>query len=254
MSNPGVIILDHTQLNSEDINKSRFQVEDNIGEAIHIHVSDFRLDFTIDDFLILADGCRKALNSLLSDFGINSYFFDPCFLKHMQKHIMYLTGSEIRKFNLDDLRCIEYDPRPLRGWKPCKIVDSKTFECLQHNGRCADHAGECGGYTQNIDVLKKSVEKNGYPYNNQYIVMFERDLLIRDGKQRAAILRYLYGNIEIPVLILKFKRGYNKYKINRQFKVKAFLKYHLKTIIPVKSWRFLRGIYRRMVNKAAFAR
>ena len=53
MSNPGVINLFSIFKKTGIIN--RFQVEDNIGESIHIHINNFRIDLTIDEFYKLVN-------------------------------------------------------------------------------------------------------------------------------------------------------------------------------------------------------
>ena len=56
-----------------------------------------------------------------------------------------------------------------------------------------------------MQLILDSVKQNGYPYNNNYIVLYGDDNIIRDGQHRASCLYYLYGNIEIPVMRLHFK-------------------------------------------------
>ena len=55
MSNPGVIVLDNCKKNilQKIFNRNSFryvQIEDNIGEAIHIHFDDFRIELTLEEF------------------------------------------------------------------------------------------------------------------------------------------------------------------------------------------------------------
>ena len=57
--NVGVILLSQRRLNGE-----RLDIEDNIGEGIHIHYRNFRLDFTIRDFCTFADACDKAIKEM----------------------------------------------------------------------------------------------------------------------------------------------------------------------------------------------
>lgn len=65
MANPGVTILSNTNIpNGPKLCASRLQIEDNIGEGIHIHYRNFRLDFSIRDFYVFADACEKALKEL----------------------------------------------------------------------------------------------------------------------------------------------------------------------------------------------
>ncbi len=60
MSNPGVIILAETRTRRGE----SFRIEDNIGESIHIHYKNIRMDFTVRDFLSLARGCSDSLQKL----------------------------------------------------------------------------------------------------------------------------------------------------------------------------------------------
>ena len=60
-TNPGVIVLTKTQLRGTTMHH-RLDIEDNIGEEMHIHYKNFRLDFTIEDFLELAKTCDGALH------------------------------------------------------------------------------------------------------------------------------------------------------------------------------------------------
>lgn len=57
--NVGVILLSQRRLNGE-----RLDIEDNIGEGIHIHYRNLRLDFTIRDFYTFADACEKAIKEM----------------------------------------------------------------------------------------------------------------------------------------------------------------------------------------------
>lgn len=62
MSNPGLVVL--AQAPAATRNLRYFVVEDNIGEAIHIHWNNLRADFSIAEFLTLADQVEGALKNL----------------------------------------------------------------------------------------------------------------------------------------------------------------------------------------------
>lgn len=50
---------------SPDITPEKFVIEDNVGEAIHIHLRNLRLDMSIDDYRTFADqlvSARAQLN------------------------------------------------------------------------------------------------------------------------------------------------------------------------------------------------
>ena len=48
--NAGVVVLSTTFLQNTTMN-GRLDIEDNIGEGIHIHYKNFRFDLTIKDFI-----------------------------------------------------------------------------------------------------------------------------------------------------------------------------------------------------------
>jgi hypothetical protein len=250
MSNPGVIVLDQTELSGREINGSRLQIEDNIGEAIHIHLGDLRLDFTINDFLILADGLKQALNNLLSSTNINLDLLDPLFIREIEDHIPYLQRYKIENRYLDDMYCLEYSAAKISGFKTCKIIDTTEFKMLAANyeninNRKYQKYEISALFTDSIEELKTSIETKGYPFNNKYIVLLGNDVVIRDGKKRAVWLRYLYGNIEVPVLNLIFKENYSKYETTNHININKYLKYHLKLIIPLRIKKFIKLIINR---------
>jgi hypothetical protein len=62
-TNPGVIVLTKTQLRDTQMHH-RLDIEDNIGEEMHIHYKNLRMDYTVNDFLELARACDDALTNL----------------------------------------------------------------------------------------------------------------------------------------------------------------------------------------------
>ena len=61
--NAGVVTLATDHLNGTIMN-NRLDIEDNIGEGIHIHYKNVRMDFTIKDFLRFAQACDESLRNL----------------------------------------------------------------------------------------------------------------------------------------------------------------------------------------------
>ena len=107
MSNPGVIVLATTKKNilQRILNRNsfrRFQVEDNIGEAIHIHLDDFRIELSINDFFELCDGLKVALNELVNIENFNIKHIDPLFL-NISKYLKDLENIKIHKVYKDKL-------------------------------------------------------------------------------------------------------------------------------------------------------
>jgi len=64
-TNLGVITLFNEEVNNGPFKTDyRFTIEDNIGEGIHIHYKNMRLDFSVSDFLKLSDSCEKSVEQL----------------------------------------------------------------------------------------------------------------------------------------------------------------------------------------------
>ena len=62
MSNPGIFVL--FSENTSFPNLKSIQIEDNIGEAVHVHINDYRLDLTLNEFENLCNIFSKALMKL----------------------------------------------------------------------------------------------------------------------------------------------------------------------------------------------
>ena len=62
MSNPGVIYLSSTKTKQN----GSFRLEDNIGEAIHLHYENFRVDLTTSVFLNLSTTIEKSIEELIN--------------------------------------------------------------------------------------------------------------------------------------------------------------------------------------------
>jgi|TARA_R100001129_G_scaffold134287_1_gene95670 hypothetical protein len=61
--NAGVVVLSTTFLQNTTMN-GRLDIEDNIGEGIHIHYKNFRFDLTIKDFIKFAKACDTSLHAI----------------------------------------------------------------------------------------------------------------------------------------------------------------------------------------------
>ena len=61
MSNPAVIYLAECKTKSG----GSFRIEDNIGEAIHLHYENFRIDLTSDQFLSLGALINNAISEII---------------------------------------------------------------------------------------------------------------------------------------------------------------------------------------------
>lgn len=208
MSNPGVI-----ELVSTNIGGDNFRVEDNLGEAIHFHLNDIRIDLTCKEFLMVADKLRDVINSMVTVKGFNVEFFDELFLFEIAEMLPDLVEVKKEKIFLQDLQIDTFNSFNL----PCidKLDNSRVYKALQGNSIENDKHNQKNLINKNnserLDDIVCFVNKYGYPYNNKFIILFNNQNIIRDGQHRAATLLFYHGNIEVPVLRLKFKD--DKYNI-----------------------------------------
>lgn len=81
MSNPGVLTLSNKEISPT----KSFRVEDNLGEAVHFHYNDIRVDMSISELLYLADVNNEAVYDLLGLDKFNMDDYDPDFLNSVSE-------------------------------------------------------------------------------------------------------------------------------------------------------------------------
>ena len=128
MSNPAVIFL---SILSSSIPRKvlsifqrkrlrRFQVEDNIGESIHIHFDDLRFDLSIDEFDLFVNDFQNAFYNYIDAFDKNLKYIDPEFLYQIAPHIKHIKSVNFIKKNIQNLNIIEYKNLKFSIFKICK--------------------------------------------------------------------------------------------------------------------------------------
>lgn len=212
MSNPGVVKLSSLILSNREI----FQLEDNIGEAIHIHYgANMRLDTTYHEFMLLADHAEDILNKLFRRNGFNSSFFDGTFLSDIGDKLMDIEDIQLEQMKLEDLIIMTKNSvglpvmKKLKNSRICKALNGDTQELeayIQENQRGENNI-------ERVISMMNLLKTHEYPYKDKYIILFNNSNVIKDGQHRAACLLSLYGNISVPVLRVHFKNGqYNSPK------------------------------------------
>jgi hypothetical protein len=246
MSNPGVIILDNESSNKGKIN--RFVVEDNIGESIHLHIDDMRVDFTIDEFLTFSDAIRESLDSIDFLCGYKLSQFDEYFLKECSPYLPRLKKIEIEDIELSKLICVVHSNyhSDFNFLKLVPVALCPAYRFLTGNGNEFLEYEQYNYYNVNNEhrllELSESVQKNGYPSDGRYIVLFNGQDVIRDGQHRAAILANLLGEQE-KVKVMRFYFNEEKHLIHiHKSNILALIKWAAKKVY--RSAR-LRAFYRR---------
>ena len=202
MSNPAV-----TKLVRDVMGGLSFWMDDNIGETIHIHLADLRLDLTVQELYNLSDELADTINEMVNVENFDIRKIDPVYFQTALCHYLpYLERVEIENVHLEDL--LVSWKRKNQFVKYAKIKDSRGFKALNGDTKENDrprkshHVGQSSA--ERLEEMRKSVEANGYPYDGKYIICFDDKMLIKDGQHRASCLYYLYGNIEVPIMRLYF--------------------------------------------------
>ena len=210
MSNPGVIKL--VSLRNVGPNVKRLDIEDNIGEAIHIHWNGFRLDLTIKEFLSLSNELDFAFQSLTNYNNFDLKNSDPLFLFEISKLLPYVTDVRLENIRISQLRAIVRVHIPLIGYIviPKKINSTPAYKFLSSKSdEFVEYQQESYPGISNVSRLNNlinSIDSNGYPHEGAYITLFGNQKFIRDGQHRAAALAWKFGmDYTIPVRIIVFK-------------------------------------------------
>ena len=240
MSNPAVITLDNAS--SKKGKLKRFVLEDNIGESIHLHIENMRLDFTIKEFLEFSKMISESLIELDFLGGYSIGDFDEHFLKKCTGFFPNLKKIAIEEIELSKLKCIVHSNyrSDLNLIKLSSISDIPAYKYLKGDKQ------EFLNYRQynyfNMSNEKRllqtleSIEKNDYPYKDKYIVLFNGQDIIREGQHRAAILAHLNG-LDSHIKIMRF-----------YFNGKShYIKQHINNTGIVIKW-FIRKTYRKLKN------
>jgi hypothetical protein len=229
MSNPGVMYLTETKLTNNKV----LRIEDNIGESIHIHYDEFRLDFTIKEFFQFSEELNTSLNGLLDIKGFSVEFFDPIFLHGIAGKLVDLEKIEFTSIQMGNLKIQKeglFRLPIIRGIKESRVFKAINGETdIFYNYKQENYKNQSN--KDRLDSVFKSIETNGYPYNNQYIILFNDQDMIRDGQHRASCLYFLKGNINVPVIRFHFNN--KKHNTSRYPWIQTLFKWNLTRLVNV---------------------
>lgn len=206
MSNPAVMVL--AEVKQGFAGFDRLQIEDNIGEAIHLHVGPVRIDLSVNEFLSLAAGMRNALDATgrLAPYKVDQ--FDPMFLLACGPLLERLEGIAIEERCIDDLRCLVHRSRRLGTYSFVPVTETPAYRLLESRDesflRYEQDAYWGTKNRERLMSLSRNVEEFGYPDQGRHIILFDGQDLVRDGQHRLAVLRHLRGNARIPVMVFAF--------------------------------------------------
>lgn len=254
MSNPAVV-----KLYKGSVGNKKVWLDDNFGESIHLHIDDFRMDLTIEEFNLLHDDLCSTINEILHIENLDISKIDPVYLSLWFWPVLpRISKVVIDTIMLDDILC-----RHRGTGKITRLSQSVGVRALQglsdDNEKYARLSALHIGQTENERLMSalESIKANGYPYKGQYIILHCDDNYIRDGQHRASCLYHLYGNIEVPVMRIYWDgyvpvntgKFYNskvaifyRKKKRKIFKYGHYVKVVLKTVLSVAKRRLFPAI------------
>lgn len=237
MSNPAV-----TKLAELTIGSSKIWFDDNIGESIHFHLGDFRLDFTIDEFRGLSEQLYLVLEEMYPIPGLDLRKLSPNYLQQVIEYFPKLMKVEMDEVFLEDLQVSK--EASMGTPRTVSLVHSRGVRALRGDTRENDKPRESHHVNQTsaqrLDNVMRLIRENGYPFDDKYVMLFNDELVIRDGQHRASCLYYLYGNIKIPVMRFIFDGTW--WENPSRFMILNFLR-TLKRINYSKIRRYCKRIY-----------
>ncbi len=246
MSNPGVIYLSEFITNK----KESFRVEDNIGESIHLHYANLRFDISIKELLMLSGLMKDIVEELIDVEAFDIDNFDPVFLKQVGVSLLKLKKVDFENIELRKLQVSRKNILKLPVISD--LHHSMMFRAL--NGDKIEYLNykqENSLFESNKDRLmsvKDYLGKVEYPFNNEYIVLFNNQNIIRDGQHRASVLLFK-GIKEVKIIRLIFKDEKNNVSstpyINYLF---CWNIYRIKNVLRF-FYRYYKKIKKRIIYK-----
>ena len=198
MSNPGVVTLAEGMLG-----KIKFRVEDNIGEAIHIHFGSVRLDFTLKEFWDITLKLKVIAEKMIGVDGFSYDKYDAIFLSECVDFILKLKQIDFEKVHVGDLLTDTVDDDGKKSI--ISIMESRIVRALKGDFYEVEERRQTNYWgLDNIGRVKDMNEKiTQYGYNPEkmgtYIVLGDDGRYIYDGCHRASIIYHQFGNIEIQI-------------------------------------------------------
>lgn len=196
MSNPGVI-----ELASTVIGGTCLRIEDNIGEAIHLHFGNMRIDMTVKKFLRFAEALADCMEKMVAVPYFSLSKFDARFLLDAVSHILALEKIEFRDVSVSELKT---DSRGTGGKERLvPIANSRIMSALhgdteENEARCqVNYWGDTN--RSRLKKVRASISKYGYmpeKFGN-YIVLMDEGRYVYDGCHRASCVLDIYGDIKI---------------------------------------------------------
>ncbi|MGL6114977.1 MAG: hypothetical protein ACRC1R_08035 [Cetobacterium sp.] len=215
MSNPSVFELAKTEIDG-----STLCIEDNIGEAIHMHLGPLRIDLTIREFLLVTEKLELVLEFLLKEKGIVLKDYDPYFLLNFSENFLDILYVEERETGIGDLK-IKYINKE-GNFEIKKITESPFYKYYKNEEIDLEIYENMSNILQSnrerADEIYKIISKG--IYEEMKLIVIDKEGYILDGEEKASAMLALYGRdyfCKVKIFMLNEEK-----KLGRRLKEKKW--------------------------------
>lgn len=198
MSNPGVVLLAESIIDGQV-----FKIEDNIGEAIHIHWGNSRIDLTIKEFVSLVKICKNIVEKMVDVDGFSFDLYDAIFLSQRCNELINLEKIEFSDVKISDMLMDQHDDKGIRTYVPLnegrvsRAINGDVSELI--NWKQINYYGYDN--ISRLEDIQKKIKSNGYEpqVHGSYIVLDGTTNVVIDGCHRTSVLYDEQGDVEVRV-------------------------------------------------------
>lgn len=108
--------------------------------------------------------------------------------------------------NVSDFKLLRHNSAPV------SMEESESYKALINNGKRIYTPFKSNHIIDSdYDRLKaslNSIKENGYPYHDKLVILYNDEMFIRDGQHRIAVLKYLFGDVDVKVVRFYLKDNY----------------------------------------------
>ena len=180
-----------------------------------IHFSFNNYTFVIDISFIgeITEKIYDFYNFYYSHENIDYKKLHAVYLEHMLAiDLPFISQIRLNKFNIEDIKIFS---KTIKNGIPIK--DSRYYLSLKDKDYTPIVNEATNSLNENtnerLKIILNEARKKTYPNNNEYIISYNNDLIIRDGERRISCLYFLYGNINISVLNIEFIKNYYSFRL-----------------------------------------
>lgn len=181
-----------------------FTIEYN--DLIIIDINDRRFELSEKE---LNQYCHKIYNYFNDkyDYGYDYKKIDPIYFSLFFYDVLNkIINIKEDTINIKDIMLLRYKSNPVKFDKSerYKALVEKNYKMYSpFKSNLIIQTQE-----ERLNTIFKSIEDNGYGINEKYAIFYNDEPYIRDGQHRVAVLKYLYGDIDIKIIRIYLKNNY----------------------------------------------